>query len=313
MEGKMLPFDGCGRCPNPISLPTTFIAENAEQLDTLIPEIVRSFGADGVHLVAHSKGGLDTRAYLATYQPAHDDQFKVLSFTSLSTPHNGSLLADLKQETFSRSRAGRHEFVDFPGAIDVALEHMGGEPDRGQQNMTTGFMAAFNAGNLANLPKRTIYNAIAGDMDLDGDGMITMQAEYIALLKETSTLTRVFNRFGSLPRTIINTLYQVLRHVRSFEVEYATDPTFTRVVVIFFALPQPVELGNDSLVTLPSGLGEATFASRVINSHVFQGDDGRNHASIADAGVAVRVLPWLFDIEKEHGDLRPFWQSGEHP
>ena len=59
-----------------------------------IPAIAKSFGATGIHLVAHSKGGLDVREYLAQYQPSHDKEFKVLSYTTLSTPHNGSALAD---------------------------------------------------------------------------------------------------------------------------------------------------------------------------------------------------------------------------
>ena len=80
-----------------------------------IPAIAKSFGATGIHLVAHSKGGLDVREYLAQYQPSHDKEFKVLSYTTLSTPHNGSALADLlvQRDAAVESLAER-EFVGFP-------------------------------------------------------------------------------------------------------------------------------------------------------------------------------------------------------
>jgi pimeloyl-ACP methyl ester carboxylesterase len=316
LAGAKIPFDGCGRCPNPITLPTTFVAENAMRLDTLLAPTVRSFGADGVHLVAHSKGGLDTRDYLARYQPAHDDQFKVLSFTSLSTPHNGSLLADLKRDAYIEGLIGRKEFVGFPGAIEKTVKELGGEPDKGQQNLTTGFVAAFNAGNLAALPEQTIYNAIAADMDLDGDGMITQVTEYQALLQEESALSRTYDLFSSLPQKIINTIYLVLRHVRSFTITHQFRPSLLggyRLIAAFTAVQQQPELGNDSLVTIPSGLGQATFETRLTNRHVFDGADGRNHVSVADAGVAVQVYLWLFDIEREYGDLRPLWQPPDEP
>jgi hypothetical protein len=46
-----------------INLPgTASVAANAATLSTLIPGIVRSFGASNVHIVAHDKGGLDARA-----------------------------------------------------------------------------------------------------------------------------------------------------------------------------------------------------------------------------------------------------------
>ena len=33
----------------------------------------------------------------------------------------------------------------------------------------------------------------------------------------------------------------------------------------------------------------------------------------ADAGVAVQVYLWLFEIEAEQGDLRPLWQPPDQP
>gem|GEM_PF-1992402 len=32
---------------------------------------------------------------------------------------------------------------------------------------------------------------------------------------------------------------------------------------------------------------------------------GRNHASVADTGVAATVGPWLINVERANGDLKP--------
>jgi triacylglycerol lipase len=103
---------------NSISMATNTRAAHGQELDGLIPPIVRSFGAKNVHIIVHSKGGLDTRDYLANYQPGHQREFKVLSFTSLSSPHNGSVGADVLVERENAANnvgyTGRVEFVGFP-------------------------------------------------------------------------------------------------------------------------------------------------------------------------------------------------------
>ncbi|QXD16401.1 alpha/beta fold hydrolase [Rhodocaloribacter litoris] len=57
-------------------------------------------GADRVHLIAHSMGGLDAR-YLITVLGAHD---RVASLTTIATPHHGTALADLVLEQPERVR-----------------------------------------------------------------------------------------------------------------------------------------------------------------------------------------------------------------
>ncbi len=81
---EKLPFD------NSILVPTEPIESNAAYLKTKIPAIAFEFGARHVHIVAHSKGGLDVRAFLAD-PPSN---FGVLSLTTLSTRHHGSVGAD---------------------------------------------------------------------------------------------------------------------------------------------------------------------------------------------------------------------------
>ncbi len=81
-------------------------ATNADQIRAQINDIVgrinpatnQPYGK--VNIIAHSKGGLDTREMLYLYP---DMKNKVASFTTIATPHRGSALADWVFNTFSDS------------------------------------------------------------------------------------------------------------------------------------------------------------------------------------------------------------------
>ncbi len=66
------------------------VATNARELRTQIQAWLDEQKADRVHVIAHSKGGLDTQG-LQALAP----KFKLLSLSTLSTPHRGSVAADL--------------------------------------------------------------------------------------------------------------------------------------------------------------------------------------------------------------------------
>ena len=65
------------------------IENNAEQLKHIILNVCEKSGSDKVNVIAHSKGGLDTKYMLAELDMAD----KVASFTTLCTPHRGSVIA----------------------------------------------------------------------------------------------------------------------------------------------------------------------------------------------------------------------------
>lgn len=65
------------------------IESNAQQLKDIICGVLSKSGAEKVNIIAHSKGGLDTKYMLAEL----DMDEKVASFTTLCTPHHGSVIA----------------------------------------------------------------------------------------------------------------------------------------------------------------------------------------------------------------------------
>lgn len=306
LESRRLLFD------DSINLDTNTIAVNAAKLNELIPAIAKSFGVDSVHLVAHSKGGLDSREYLATYQRAHDRDFKVLSYTSLSTPHNGSVGADLVEKRQEALKITSNvEFSGFPTFIGSVAEKL--NPDRGTPDLTTYSAANFNARNVPRLPADTTFNTVAADADRGGGGgaFPLEVAEYQELIDESEELQNALKTFGGGTKVnlFVNVAYKVLRDTQSVQLSVEERREFVffgkkYTVVVVKSVPNPNALGNDVLVTIPSGRGDGSFSGRVTNQATFDGSQARNHSSVANQGVAQRVVPWIINAEKSKGDLR---------
>jgi len=64
---------------------------NAEILKNTIDKVLQETGCEKVNIIAHSKGGLDSRYFIWKYGYGR----KVASLTTVSTPHHGAELADL--------------------------------------------------------------------------------------------------------------------------------------------------------------------------------------------------------------------------
>ncbi|KAL6310097.1 Alpha/Beta hydrolase protein [Sparassis latifolia] len=89
---------------NGVEVLTTRVPATSSPIDrakVLLATISEAYPGRSVHLVGHSMGGLDCR-YLTTHLT--DRPFKVLSVTTISTPHRGSSFADYFLSTIGPSR-----------------------------------------------------------------------------------------------------------------------------------------------------------------------------------------------------------------
>lgn len=66
------------------------VERNAETIHQRVMEVLEESGCERVHLIAHSKGGLDARYAISVL----DMGAKVASLTTISTPHHGSRTMD---------------------------------------------------------------------------------------------------------------------------------------------------------------------------------------------------------------------------
>lgn len=116
------------------------IETNANHLVKRINQILEETGAEKVNIIAHSKGGLDTR-YAITTLSMKD---KIASLTTISTPHNGSKTVDF--------------FIKFPAPllrfgcffVDLWFRIIGDKKPQTYkviQSFTTDFAKKFNEEN----------------------------------------------------------------------------------------------------------------------------------------------------------------------
>jgi len=89
--------------------PVNTIAFRAHQLASQIDEILEETGASKVNLVAHSMGGLDARYLISTL--GYGD--KVASLTTIATPHQGSLVADVAHRITSADARKLRQAVEY--------------------------------------------------------------------------------------------------------------------------------------------------------------------------------------------------------
>jgi triacylglycerol lipase len=123
--------------------PTAGVARRARKLGE---QILEAFPDEPVHLIGHSMGGLDARALIA--DPAWEG--RILSLTTIATPHLGSGIAD-----FAKLRVGRiYDLLDKLG-----IEH------RGFLDVTPGAAAEFN--RRTPVPDRLPIFSVAGDPPSD--------------------------------------------------------------------------------------------------------------------------------------------------
>ena len=300
-----------------------FIENNAWEINKQIQSLIRTLGVKQVHIVTHSKGGLDAREYLAKYQINHQKTFKILSMTTLSTPHNGSVLADVAVERNNAAqqvgRLGRVEFTDqFPDYTRQLSSLATWEGvDRGRQNLTTGFVGGFNRDNVGRIRNLGItFGTIAADADTNGNAQIDRNPdEYLHLRTESAELTQLdglkepitgFPVGQRTTRFIVDSLYQILRRSAGVRVTYREQGIWpvTRTVATIHSIDNPTPLGNDTLVTIPSARGEGFFQPLTRNSFTFQGGAGRNHSNVANRGVADTVIAWMIEAERRSGGLK---------
>lgn len=250
--------------------PNGSVAANGRQLAQVVRDQAMSFGVEKVHLVVHSKGGLDSRRFLAAhYDP---DTVKVLSLHTLSTPHHGSVHADLSiaNRTLNDASSMDPDLDDYLSS-DGVVNFLGRGPQRpGLDDLQTATTTAFNAANA--FPGSVKLYTHGADADLNNDGAITV-AEATPLIP---------NNFFVDAAEVGSMLYRILRDVSSVTVTRRTSlwglNEWHEIAPVATATPQD----NDLSVTNTS----SQHPSQI--QHF--GPVNRNHSTIKDAASMRTVL-----------------------
>jgi triacylglycerol lipase len=147
------------------------IETNAGLLKVTIDKILEETGKEKVNIIAHSKGGLDSRYFIWKY----DYGDKVASLTTISTPHHGSVIADMAQDLKTlHTRAARKSLED----LGKLYEDTYPDPYTVGYELTTKIMSEFN--RIVTMDDRVYYQSIYSTMSkASDDPILTASYRYI--------------------------------------------------------------------------------------------------------------------------------------
>jgi len=290
-----------------------------------ISAFAHRLGAARVHLVAHSKGGLDARRWLATFYAGgkRTGEPMVLTLATPSTPHNGSALADLAVARHKMATADVFDHIGFPrpsGLISLSTLMSYNGYNVGYESLRPSICAEANARELPAFPAEVFKCAAGADMDQDASGVIDHVDEIRHLSIDSDFWAQTMQ--NGAPATTFSstdTVYQFLRLVRTVEwraehriVGPVNEPLAVRVAVLTAAgSGPPDDTRNDVLVTESSGRGDGSFGviGQPAMTAVFDGPRlalgpggvvgpnpfrSQNHSSIGGRDVAATVaVEWL--------------------
>jgi triacylglycerol lipase len=147
------------------------VESNAELLKTTVDKILEETGKEKVNIIAHSKGGLDSRYMIWKYN--YGD--KVASLTTISTPHHGAVLADMilnsKTVHTNIAKASLEELSKLYNDLYPDIYTAG-------YNLTTANMEEFN--RIVTMDDRVYYQSIYSIMNNAADDLLfTVSYTYI--------------------------------------------------------------------------------------------------------------------------------------
>lgn len=112
---------------SPVFAPNLEFAASSDDRAATLKEAVEGYlgetGAEKVHIIAHSMGGLDARRMITNLGMAD----RVASLTTIGTPHLGTVLADhvIKDQGGDDLIRGLRSFLNLEGANDLTVEACG--------------------------------------------------------------------------------------------------------------------------------------------------------------------------------------------
>lgn len=294
------------------------INENAKQLGDRLNSLMAWFGAKYCHLIGHSKGGSDSRQFLEylnngffkspTPHPFLDKPFRVLSLTTLGTPHGGTVLADIG---YQNALAMQSPFEDvssynpnlrYVAGLDWVVRLVGGtfgpegiNPAREGalfdqqtwQMMGDRWYKDKTAAYLTDKNNKVHFYCIRGDADADGNKWISNIEGHTLMPGAANTVTQS----GTA-------MYRALGNNQSVSVvERLSIPTlsspFRVITLLLIPNPAPAFIPND--LVSATALGPKAIPLEVSPFAVakpgFQSNYlGKNHSEVKSVLAARKIL-----------------------
>jgi triacylglycerol lipase len=141
------------------------IESNAELLKNTIDKILQEKECEKVNIIAHSKGGIDSRYLIYAYNYAD----KVASLTTVSTPHKGAEMADMiyNHKMVKNSKAFKRFIKDYEKKYGDINPDMFGV----NYQLTTENMAEFNE-RTGMVDERVYFQSLYTTMEKPADDLL---------------------------------------------------------------------------------------------------------------------------------------------
>ncbi|MBM3756066.1 MAG: hypothetical protein FJW38_19030 [Acidobacteria bacterium] len=273
-----------------ISMLTDSTAAHGDLLARLIPDAAAAWGARHVHIVTHSKGGLDSRDFLARTIPPN---FGVYSIHTIAGPHQGSAGPDYQID--AEHAWATHSDDPIRTAIGAQAP-----PNKGTQSLRVSETAKFNRENVPKLPvDQTVdeethtvqYRSFSADMNLNDD-YHPLTGNPVISHDETLGLPGQGNFPNSVWASVIQSCYRITGFVVSTYTETVTtvDPD-TRQKIVYQIVR---EITTDTFQ--PNDVAVTQESSKVGPFQEIKHMDG-NHSTIARPETADLVLESLRKIQ----------------
>lgn len=288
------------------------IAAGAGSLNVQIPAVAREFGSDWVHLVAHSKGGLNSRRLLGDHW-LESQGVGVLSLITLDSPHLGSLAGTILDEK------SQDHLLEVPGdpkltkAMNLAADRQAQvdrtintipdlRPEKVDQTLNVPYPMPPSTIKVANVTKCLLVRVLASDANVDGstfsgrlDEPSNMEHRTISYNEGRYLVPNVAGAIG-LPEYLYNAT-GMMTGVR-LNGQTRAGPNGTLISIINPVYGKTFQW-NDCVVTVNSQLyadpvtGALPFRSLTPTTLARGIPYGNNHTALANSDIAKLVTDFL--------------------
>ena len=146
------------------------VMDSAQKLAKRIKEIVEQTGCEKVNIIAHSKGGLDSRAAIACQNMAP----YVASLTTINTPHRGCVFADYLLNKISDKH--KNALAEYYNSAATALGDEKADFLTAVADLTSSKCAVFNE-NVKDSPD-VFYQSFGSILNKSSSGQFPLNLTY---------------------------------------------------------------------------------------------------------------------------------------
>ncbi len=296
LDGSAPQFSPTGSCAQTYPNQASYTGKNgrshcnARELDSEISDFLDPLKAKEVSIIAHSKGGLDSQALQYT-----GPEYEIVSLSTLSTPHKGSVVADMtvirkeRGDELQNSGLDPNNYIaNYLSNLNLGITFGIGPQMPGLLDLKTqAYYSELSAGRRGNIAKTFTIGASA---DNNNNGIIESGED------------DEINSAGFLSRSIMQNLWNLLYYVDSIKevssfIEERTVPVYaggvptyiTYKVRVYQYASTPTVTGRPNDLAVTTNSANPSYGTSLGNVH-------NNHSTVKNPNALNIVLDKILSL-----------------